>query len=70
MCYDTFYKNLLQLTSFAFLVAADLNDCKFLLHSVSLNMKLNIPKWQCSFTPLTTVCIVEGMTSRSAAQYQ
>ena len=28
-------------------------------------MELNIPKWQCSFTLFTTVCIVEGVTSRS-----
>ena len=31
-------------------------------------MKLNIPKYLCNFTPLTTVCIVEGVTSRSHSQ--
>ena len=31
-------------------------------------MKLNIPKCQCSFTLLTTVCIVGGVTSQSLSQ--
>ena len=33
--------------------------------SLSLSMKVNIPKCQCRFTLLTTVCIVGGVTSRS-----
>ena len=31
-------------------------------------MKLNIPKFQCSFTLFTTACIVGGVTSRSLSQ--
>ena len=38
------------------------------MHSVSLSMKLNIPKFQCSFTLCTTACIVGGVTSRSLSQ--
>ena len=52
-------------TIFAFAVAAFYNDSGLSLYSVSLIMKLNIPKFQCSFTLLTTTCIVGGVTSRS-----
>ena len=44
------------------------NENVFILYSVSLSIKLNIPKCQCSFTLLTTVCIVGGVTSRSLSQ--
>ena len=44
---------------FEFAVTAD-NGKVFNLYSLSLSMKLNIPKCQCSFTLLTTVCIVGG----------
>ena len=47
---------------FEFAVTADYNDKGFNLYSLSLSMKLNIPKFQCSFALLTTVCIVEGVT--------
>ena len=53
-----------QQTIFTFVVAASYNDSGFNLYNLSLSMKLNIPKCQCSFTLLTTVCSVGGVTSR------
>ena len=43
------------------------NDSRFNLHSLSVSMKLSIPKCQSYFTLLTTVCIVNvgGVTARS-----
>ena len=48
-----------------FAVTADNNDNVFNLYILRLNMKLNIPKCQYSFTLLAIVCIVEGVISRS-----
>ena len=49
---------------FTFVAADFYNDSGFNLYSLSLSMKLNIPKFQCSFTLLTTGCTVGGVTSR------
>ena len=57
-----------EYTIFAFAIAAENNDDGLNLYSLSLTMKLNIPKYQCSFTLLTTVCIVGGVTSLSLSQ--
>ena len=46
-------------------VTADYNDSGFKVYSLSLAMKLNVPKCQCSFTLLTPVRIVGGVISRS-----
>ena len=55
-----------QINGFAF--AADYNDNRLNSYNLSLNMKLNIPKCQPSFTLLTSVFIVGGVTSRSLLQ--
>ena len=60
---ETLHK--LPIDHFRILSAADNNDNVFSLYSLSLSMKLNIPKCQCSFTLLTTVCIIGGVTSHS-----
>ena len=51
-------------TIFEFAVAADSNDNIFSFYSLSLGMKLNIPKCHCSFALLTTVYCLR-VTSRS-----
>ena len=57
-----------KLTIFEFAVTADSNDNVFNLYSLSQSMKLNIPKYQCSFTLLSIACIVGSGTSRSLSQ--
>ena len=47
-----------------FAVTADNIDNGFGFYSLSFSMKLNIHKLECSFTLLTTMCIVGGVTSR------
>ena len=49
-------------------VAANFNDNGLSFYSLSLNMKLNIPKYQRSFTVQAAMCIVGGLTSRSLSQ--
>ena len=53
---------------FRIAVTAFYNDCGLNFYSVSLTMKLNIPKFQCNFTVFTTAYIVGGVTSRSLSK--
>ena len=57
-----------QKTIFAFVVTGFYNNSQINLYSLSLSMKLTIPKCQRSFTLLTTVCIV-GALSLSRAYF-
>ena len=57
-----------QQTIFEFEVTADHYDNIFNLYSLSLNMKLYIPKCQCGFALYTTVCILGRVNSRSLLQ--
>ena len=41
------------------------NDCRSISCRVSVRLKINIPKYPCTFTLLTIVCIVGGVTSHS-----
>ena len=58
----------LSIDHFRIAVTAFYNDSGLDFYSVSLTMKLNIPKFQCNFTVFTTAYFVGGVTSRSLSK--